>query len=156
MQIWKGVLDMAQMYSNISIICFFLSAACFIVAIIVFFSLHIPETIQKIRDQSQIKWILLKDKKEEKVAAAPGVGNKNRNRELGEEDFTVSADGEVRKASLVGFYEDETQIMNGEGEIDIELEEEQTELELQTEDVFPKGEFKITQSILYIHTDEVI
>ena len=52
---------MAQVYSNISIVCFFLSAAFFVVSIIVFFAFRIMDVVREIRGQSQIKWVLSRD-----------------------------------------------------------------------------------------------
>lgn len=143
---------MAQIYSNISIVCFFLSAAFFVVSAVIFFSFHIMDVVREIRGQSQIKWVLSRDsqKKARKFHAEKGEGillNETATEygQFEEEIPTTMDNGDIKMESLVGFYEDKTELA------EVPLEEPETE--------DPTGRisgFKVIESILYIHTDEEI
>ena len=108
---------MAEIYSTISIVCFFLAGAFFIVAIAVFFSQNVLGTIKELSGQTQASWIMSvqgKDrskKRDSKEMAtfrpkAKFKGESTTEPESMEDEVPTTFDnGEVKQGSLVGFYD---------------------------------------------------
>ena len=108
---------MAEIYSTISIVCFFLASAFFIVAIAVFFSQNVLGTIKELSGQTQASWIMSvqgKDRNKkrgskEMVTFRPKAkfkGESTTEPESMEDEVPTTFDnGEVKRESLVGFYD---------------------------------------------------
>lgn len=190
---------MAENLFIASIVCFILSGAVMIVAVALFFSLQIQDTVKKLRGQSQLQWIMKgipqpkgspkrKNKKQTKAVPIPLPQETPTDLADEEESPTVLDDGEEKQISLVSAYaEDEPTAMeeltySDESPTDAEETEseytvpdsaeeerltdvsaEETEEELtdvaEEDTEHPEEsqhEFTIVETILYVHTDEVI